>query len=144
MFGFYERKAGMETAFYCDEERISVEPRAGALRRVSPAEYIGIREALLKDTPHVAFDERTIAYQERLCGDGGLFAGEGCCAIAEAHGGNVRVVELLGEGGALLRAIAGELPAREYLVRRPGRGTRFGMLSAAVPLRDAWLGPAFD
>ena len=156
LFGFYEQRTELETAFYCKEERISISPRDGAaLCRVTAAEYIAIREEILKDTPHITFDERCFSYQERLCAGGGLFTSncdddKRCCAAIEAVYSTdtdafyVRIIELLGVGERLLQGVAREFHTEECLVRRPGNDLRFGMLNAGFSIQSAWFGLAFD
>ena len=162
LFEFYSDRVGLETVFYCTQERLDISPRDDILlHRVSAAEYIAVREKILKDTPHITFDERCFAYQQRLCGDGGLFVvefedGKKCCAVVEAVTSNtveasydtVRIIELLGDGETLLSttasAIANEFPAKEYLVRRIGSEVRFGMLNAKLSDQNTWFGLAFD
>ena len=150
LFEYYNAKVGMETTFFCTEERIQITPRDSvAIRRVSAAEYVAIRKELLRETPHITFNERCFNYQERLCGEGGLFAtecedGGKCCAAVEVSGGDVRIIELLGDGEKLLQAVAKEFPAEEYLVRRPGENVRFGMINRGKSIESVWFGPAFD
>lgn len=148
LFDFYRIKSGMETAFFCNEEKISLQPCSdSSLRRVSAAEYIEIRESILNNLPHITFNERCFEYQEFLCGDGGLFTTEGdklSCAIVEVVSGTIRVIELLGAGEKLIQAIATKYPAEEYIVRRLGTNLQFGMINSENTVQNAWFGPAFD
>ena len=150
LFDYYSQRVGLESAFCCTEERISILPGdATRLQRVTVAEYIKVRESILKNTPHITFDERCFEYQGQLGGDGGLFTadcgeGEPCCAAVEVCNGVVRIVELLGDGEKLLHAIAQKFTAENYFVRRPGTDKRFGMINAGIPLQNAWFGLAFD
>ena len=150
LFDYYSQRVGLESVFCCTEERISIAPLSAVpLRRVTAAEYIVIREKILKDTPHITFDERCFEYQERIGDDGGLFTadcgeGETCCAAVEVCNGAVRIVELLGDGEKLLHAIVQKFTAENYFVRRPGQDKRFGMVNAGISVQNAWFGLAFD
>ncbi|MDR2421469.1 MAG: GNAT family N-acetyltransferase [Oscillospiraceae bacterium] len=131
LFDFYA-KNGLCEAFYCREYTVSATELKNArtpmpaIKRATPEEYLARREAILRGTPHIAFDRRALAFQERLSLGGGLFLIEDGCAAADLSRGRVCVAELLGAGEGALRAIADAFPAEEYTVREPG-GTRFGM-----------------
>ena len=147
LFSYYKNRTELKTAFFCSEERISVEPRNGStLIELSAAEYMDVRAEILKGMPFITFDERCFEYQKRLCGSGGLFMldGASCCAAVEVTDNNVRIIELLGDGEPLLGAIAGAYPAGEYHVRRQGTGTRFGMIKKGFSMQNGWFGLAFD
>lgn len=147
-------------------------PPSGTLRPASPEEYGRVREALLKDIPHIAYPADALAYQAGCCalGDGGLFVGETekgpvCLCAERADESLVIVKEFLGETGAG-RCVFPDLPriapARRWKIRSPrprderpdfrGDLGRFGMLKWLDPeLEKVWewdtvgyLGLAFD
>lgn len=144
-------------------------PPSNVLRPALTEEYGRVREALLKDIPHIAYPAGALAYQAGCCalGDGGLFVGDGpvCLCAERAEEDLVIVKELLGsfEGHRLaycdLPRIA---PARRWEIRGPrpqgerpdlrGDLGKFGMLKWLDPEAEkAWnwdtvgyLGLAFD
>ena len=147
LFEYYSKKVELETSFFCTEERISVVPRRDLpLRSLTAAEYMQIREEILKNTPFITFDERCFEYQRRLCGGGGLYTLDGakCCAAVEVSDVGVRVAELLGDEDLLLGAIAHEFSTAEYVVRRQGNNTPFGMINDGFAPQTGWFGLAFD
>ncbi|MDR0838078.1 MAG: GNAT family N-acetyltransferase [Oscillospiraceae bacterium] len=125
LFEFYE-KAGLRTSF-CgfDFAPERAEAALKASRKVTAGEYMARREALLRDIPHVAFDERALSYAETLFGEGGGFFvdGDDCLAV-DASGGGAVFKEYLAADGVM------------------PRGGRFGMSNAEMT--DGYMGFAFD
>lgn len=144
-------------------------PPSGFLRPASTEEYGRVREALLKDIPHIVYPADALAYQAGCCalGDGGLFVGEGpvCLCAEQAEEDFVIVKELLGSFEARRLAycdLPRIAPARRWEIRGPrpqderpdlrGNLGKFGMLKWLDPeLEKTWdwdtvgyLGLAFD
>lgn len=145
-------------------------PPSNVLRPASPEEYGRVREALLRDIPHIAYPEDALAYQAGCCalGAGGLFvgdtpAGPACLCAEQADGDLVVVKECLSTD---MRPIFSDLPriapAQRWEIRKPRSPElcvganenlgRFGMLKWLNPaLEKSWdwntagyLGLAFD
>lgn len=155
LFEFYSKNSGMTAAYFCSETLCSAgQLRRNSyggdkLRRADAREYLEVREEILEKTPHITFDERSFAYQQSVCGSGGLMICEDgdskhACAIVEAVDGAVRVIELLGRGEPLLSGLTNDLPADEYFVRQAGKSVAFGMSSRKISPKNAWFGPAFE
>ncbi|NLM84491.1 MAG: GNAT family N-acetyltransferase [Clostridiales bacterium] len=170
LFSFYE-KLGFLTAFSaCFTGIINLDPQSepethgAALRRISSAEYAALRRRYLDGRVFIDFTPHAFAYQEALCGEGGLFAvergGETVgCAIVERGGEETAAKELLCSPRDFDDAVAAlerAFPAHALSVRAPEwavpggseRAVPFGMLylTAAGYPQDAagWYGPAFD
>lgn len=149
-------------------EELPLSP-SNVLRPASTEEYGRVREALLKDIPHIAYPADALAYQAGCCalGDGGLFVGDGpvCLCAERAEEDFVIVKELLGSFEAHRLAccdLPRIAPARRWELRqpRPQRDCvgvnknlgKFGMLKWLDPaLEKGWdwdtigyLGLAFD
>lgn len=147
-------------------------PPSNVLRPASTEEYGRVREALLKDIPHIAYPADALAYQAGCCalGDGGLFVGDtpegpACLCAERAEEDLVIVKELLGSFEAHRLAycdLPRIAPARRWEIRGPrprderpdlrGNLGKFGMLKWLDPaLEKGWdwdtigyLGLAFD
>lgn len=145
-------------------------PPSNLLHPASAEEYGQVREALLRDIPHIAYPKDALAYQAGCCalGDGGLFVGETgagpvCLCTERADDELVIVKECLGSD---MRPIYLDLPriapARRWELRQPRSQEtsvgvnenlgKFGMLKWLDPeAESAWdwdtvgyLGLAFD
>jgi len=137
-------------------------PAPFLLEPISPQNYCGLREAILRDLPHIALPLDAIIYQSGCCtlSGGGLYAAETSLgtAILCAEGlgnGTVLVKELLGCPEAqktVAEHLHALLPGFSGLCRFPGSGTNFGMLKwldRDMAARWDWnttayLGLAFD
>jgi len=163
---------------------------AARLTRVSEERYGRLREEMLDKTPHIEFDKRAMAYQSLLCEQygGGLYQidsadGISCAIVERQFGGAVWIKELLTPDRAkvfdivpaqqtlnILKAIAANHPADEFLVRMPAEAReqsgspenrpdkqskcvrRFGMIAVFDGIFDShiisspppWYGLAFD
>lgn len=152
-------------------EELPLSP-SNVLRPASTEEYGRVREALLKDIPHIAYPADALAYQAGCCalGDGGLFVGDtptgpACLCAERAEEDFVIVKELLGSFEAHRLAccdLPRIAPARRWEIRGPrprderpdlrGNLGKFGMLKwLDLALEKGWdwdtigyLGLAFD
>lgn len=130
-----------------------------SLDRLTPQVYQGLREAILAGTPHIALDQRALAYQAGACAltsGGGLYAADtgAGAAILCAEGmedGSLLVKELLGipeATAALLPWLPALLPRWSGIWRQPGDEVPFGMVKWLTPdppaVTQAYLGLAFD
>ena len=124
--------------------------------------YGQLREAILKDTPHIAYPPDALEYQLGCCrlSGGGLYLAEtaqgaALLCIEGAQAGSLMVKELVAcpEGQEqVLACLQDLLPGFGGVVRTPGGGVKFGMLKWLDPsLERAWdwtatgyLGLAFD
>ena len=139
------------------------------LEKVSPEEYIAVREALLADVPRITYPPEVMAFQDRYCADtsGGLYVGHTmvgsvCLCLQRTPDNLVMAKEYLGGRDARMLA-ASKLydlaPNLRWIVRCPldfapaGAAVRkFGMLHWLEPEEDmlwdkestAYLGLAFD
>ena len=98
---------------------------AGRAQALSPAEYAGVRETLLMDTPHIRYDKPTLDF---VAQDAAYYLLEtpqltGCAAIRRLPGGCLRADECLPDARVLpaLSAALGPgeilLPAQSFLFR---------------------------
>lgn len=102
----------------------------GEARRVEPAAYDKLREALLGSLPHVRYDANDLAYSGAQFYALTLGGRAGCAAVYHAPGGAC-VCELLPDAG-MLPALCGALPQTPVRCRAPGGAQPFAMLK--------WLG----
>lgn len=159
LFRFYQG-LGYRRAFPQRREMLSLaggEGR-GEVQRLSPAAYGALRERLLADTPHAAYEGSVLQAQEALCrlsGGGGLYAvtlgGISCCAAAEAWPGEpVQIKELLAPqalhreaAAALCRALG----RKECALRAPwDRGEGWGVVKwlTGREMSPCWFGLGLD
>lgn len=85
LFDFFARQ-GYEPAFY--HRRILAQPGEGTASPLSPGDYDALREKLLAGRTHVTQGEGQTAFQQAMCGRGGLYRlslphGDGCAAVEE-------------------------------------------------------------
>ena len=92
LFEFYSTRTEMQEWFYVNEYTLSTQPsycEHATLMPVSSREYAEHRESMLSHIPHIVFNERSLEYQNHLCGlyGGGFFLTESptglCCALIE-------------------------------------------------------------
>lgn len=158
LFDFFARQ-GYEPAFY--HRRALAQPEPGTACPLSPGDYDALRERLLAGRTHVTQGEGQMAFQQAMCGRGGLYRlalphGDGCAAVEECQSEWV-VKELLcaPEDEAEGAAAAAGLCRCPAVVRMPaGRedGIPFGAIHwlyghPAPRWRDAprgYFGLAFD
>ena len=158
--GFRECFRVLGTCYGSHELERAPVPAPDLLRPASPEEYGRVREALLKDIPHIAYPPDALAYQAGCCalGDGGLFIGDAStgpmCLCAERASGELVILKEflylgrppLPELGGIWQNIAALLPAQRWDLRQPRPAEfcvgvneklgRFGMLK--------WLDPALE
>ena len=156
LFSYYKDRVGYQYYFSLAEltksaDEIPVISQKWGIDAVAPMEYLWLRERFLEKRPHIAFNERCLAYQKRLsCGGGGdLYAlhfgdeYEACAAAERLGDGTVLLKELLMEPArwqdcmekslALIQSI---LPSDRYIVRIPadqaaafgGKVARYAMM----------------
>ena len=155
---------GFRECFTCSQAAPGTEERLirpFALEPVDPERYGRLREALLRDTPHIAYPMDALRYQAGCCrlSGGGLYLAETAQGVALlcAEGmedGRMLVKELVAcpEARKQVLACLGRLLPGCAAVRTPGAGVKFGMLKWLDPaLEKAWdwdtagyLGLAFD
>ena len=145
-------------------------PPSNIFRPASTEEYGQVREALLKDIPHIAYPTDALAYQAGCCalGNGGLFVGEAasgpvCLCAEQASDELVIVKECLGsDKRPVFLDLPRIAPARQWEIRGPrprderpdlrGDLGKFGMLKWLDPAPEktwdwntvGYLGLAFD
>ena len=157
LFEYYSSHTEMLDWFYVNEYNFKPPPGHIAGINLTPAtvdEYGQLREHLLADVPHIAFDDNALSYQSQLCdySGGGLymaeFNGGAACAIIEKQPGkDVLITELLTSNfneTDVLSSVASIFPAAGYFVRRPaamsdyGSGMlRFGMLAISADVAES-------
>ena len=155
---------GFRECFTCSQAAPGTEERLirpFALEPVDPERYGRLREALLRDTPHIAYPMDALRYQAGCCrlSGGGLYLAETAQGVALlcAEGmedGRMLVKELVAcpEARKQVLACLGRLLPGCAAVRTPGAGVKFGMLKWLDPeLEKSWnwdtvgyLGLAFD
>ena len=146
LFEFYAA-LGYETI--CSVTEAPVLRGAGPFLPVKPcalAEYLRLRELVLRDRWRVRYPARSARWQERLCADsgGGLFrVGDGLAAVERA-GDRLFVKELLSDAPEqAARSLLDALGAGSALVRTPvpvrGGGKPFGVMKWLDDrARDEW------
>lgn len=153
LFRFYE-KLGYQTAFFCQEIKVTA-PQAGiAIRPTYANRYWQLRQMLLWQD-FLSYDEEEVAYQKAICRHSGgdlvqlQLEDQLACAIAEPQGEQLMVKEVLPPevaeqvGAALLARFGG----KSAIVRTCGTQKAFGMikwLRSAKLCQAAYLGLAFD
>lgn len=137
LFEFY-RKLGYEEAFYIRELQITpegisvfteVEASTSTLKSISSEEYNRRRNKQLNGQLYISYYEREIDYQKSLSQKSGTDiygidteTVQGCVALERINADKVLVREILVPEEFLamaLKIIAKQIPAQEYIVRRP-------------------------
>lgn len=142
LFPYYNQRVGYLDCFYVREAEIekSKLPPIKAewtIAKAEPLEYNRLRNAHLKGSFYLEFDEKGISYQEALCNNagGGLYRLEldgdlGLAGIEMLENGKVFIKELLLPEGRLMDGIAliaSRYPADTYIARTPsGKGLILG------------------
>lgn len=132
-----------------------------SLEPVDARRYGELREAILRDIPHIAYPPDALRYQEGCCrlSGGGLYLAE------TARGAALLCAEGMEDGRMLVKELAACPEAREQVlscldrllpgcaaVRTPGGSVKFGMLKWLDPAHEkswdwstaGYLGLAFD
>ena len=172
LFEYYSSRTDMTDCFYVNEKYFETVPDSGnavTLSKIAADEYVQVREQLLLNIPHIAFDMRAASYQSLLCrqSGGAIYRawtpeGVGCAVVEDQSDGNIAIKELLTSRineADVLSAIASIHPASGYIVRKPvssafaeSGSRRFGMLAASSGIISAsirksaspYYGLAFD
>ena len=155
---------GFRECFCHDEVLLApcAQPAPFTLEPIPPETYAGLREAILRDTPHIRLPVEAVAYQAgcSTISGGGLYAAETgsgvviLCAEGMADG-KLLVKELLGQPAAceeIDNSLHVLLPGFSGICRFPGKKVQFGMLKwLDKTLENQWnwdtaayLGLAFD
>ncbi|MDR2502550.1 MAG: GNAT family N-acetyltransferase [Oscillospiraceae bacterium] len=152
LFEFYERFGGYRAMFSRKKWNVSRDelPRSESrLISESPERYRAEREARLRGTAHIDFDERALRFQ---MGRGGLYALPNIGAAAvERRDGAAYITELLcapAARGAFLASIANEYTECEFIINAPGDNAdtidKFAMAVSETDWECGWYGFDFD
>lgn len=137
LYGWYESNFGLETASRCTYDRISPGEPIDGIVRLNADEYSFMREALLKEQPHVSLYYGYMLFQETVfdCSEaGGFFCRGNSLACGYVENGTLYVKEALGDRPDFLPALCTYLGAENAVVRRPSLyGERY---IAALRKRD--------
>ena len=90
LFEYYSKRSDMRDCFMVRERRFppgAMEDGHTPLSRVSPSEYLSIRESVLEGIPHIASTTGILDYQAYLCGSSAS-AGSGSSAGSAASSGS--------------------------------------------------------
>ncbi|RNC29092.1 MAG: hypothetical protein AWM53_01012 [Candidatus Dichloromethanomonas elyunquensis] len=176
LFNFY-RKHGYQEAFYIRENLLALEEInllpdnhvPCTLSANNPDEYNVRRNKYLRGRLHIAYSDKDVRYQQKLSRWSGAdiyladFPDVQCCAVTERISAEkVLIKEILAPEGyipVLIRKLAQQVPAQEYLVRTPaylgeklgGSIQPFGMLKMHKDMdmeinqkKLGYMGLAFD
>ena len=163
LHGFFGASGFRECFTYSQAAPVPAERliRPFRLEPVDARRYGELREAVLRDIPHIAYPPDALRYQEGCCrlSGGGLYLAE------TAQGAALLCAEGMEDGRMLVKELAACPEAREQVLacldrllpgcanlRTPGDAVKFGMLKWLDPeLESAWnwdtvgyLGLAFD
>ena len=144
LYDWYGSVLGMKHVLFRSTETVSAD-NSEPCAPISAGEYLGKREALLENRPHVLLTEASMDFAKALMTEygGDLYAVSGGVAAAYIDGGLALVRELLlPEGGDARRAAAavayamGTPQARLFLPSR--QGDRYILSDRALPADCVW------
>lgn len=141
LFAWYGRILGVYPVLYREERELIAAPGLPA-RPVGPEEYFTRREALLADTPHVAYTSALLRVEAESCrlSGGGLYAvGEGLAAACR-DGEKAVIRECIGPEPERQAAAVGALLGvdRALLRRMGGSGTPLLAGEGPFPPGTVW------